>query len=458
MDDYGTVLEEKLLVSLVKECDKALSDVSWSRRASGAAALNELADLRILAPLQSRKKSGKPDNLFLGSERSERRRQGSQIALTILVKVLGGSRLWSGKNEVAKAAVRIASNWSTEDCDEGEATSTSGAVTKENPVSLESKVDCNDLFVGDDWFRQEHEDDLDVEPMQTAKKELEDGNIESDLAEGSDVDGIAAAVVEDALRLVPVTFVGLCRLLVTQAFPTSRVLLSVSEEDVLPYRAAVLQALTDLLNSVDGNDLGDALKRTVYETISQNLLPVFDAVSVSSEGTLKEPPLVVARSLDCFAACLWRGIGSESDTVDPLELAKIVFRCLEQPAWTVRESATLCNSSLVLRCHLLPLCQFELPALMVTCASQVAKDRKFWRVRLAGMKLLHSLVTRTGNAPVGDSMTTSNVAARERQEFLESMLPHKEKILKLAKLSLSDPEAKVTALASEALKAMTWWP
>jgi hypothetical protein len=38
------------------------------------------------------------------------------------------------------------------------------------------------------------------------------------------------------------------------------------------------------------------------------------------------------------------------------------------------------------------------------------------------------------------------------------MLPHKEKMLELAKQSLSDPEAKVTALASEVVKAMDWWP
>ena len=46
----------------------------------------------------------------------------------------------------------------------------------------------------------------------------------------------------------------------------------------------------------------------------------------------------------------------------------------------------------------------------------------------------------------------------DRGELLESMLPHKEKMLKLAKYALGDPEAKVTALASEIVNAMAWWP
>jgi hypothetical protein len=460
VDDYGTVLEEKLLLSLVKECDKALTDVSWSRRASGAVALRELADLKILAPLLARKQSGKPDGLFPDSERSERRRRGSQLALTVLVKLLAGSRLWSGKSEVAKAAVRIASNWSTSKDEEDEPMSTAGSASLEKPVILESKGSCNDLFVGDDWFRQEHEDEADIERTDTSENGLQDADMESDVGDFSDVDATADAVVEDTPPLVAVTFIGMCRLLITQAFPTARALLSVSEDEVLPYRAAVLQSLTDLLNSLDGFMEGDALRRNVYDAISESLLSVFNAVSVSSEGTLKEPPLVVARSLDCFAACFWYGIGSENDAVGSMELTKILFQCLEQPAWTVRESATLCCSSLVLRCHTSPLRQYELLSLLVTCVSQVVKDRKFWRVRLSGMKLLQSLVSRAGNASLSGtvSITEGDIATRERQEFLESMLPHKEKMLELAKQSLSDPEAKVTALASEVVKAMDWWP
>ena len=166
---------------------------------------------------------------------------------------------------------------------------------------------------------------------------------------------------------------------------------------------------------------------------------------------MKEPPFFIARSLDCFATAFWNGIGSDEDEVDTMALSKLFFQCLEQPAWTVRESACLCCSSLVLKSHAIPLRHYETISIMVACVSRAAKDRKFWRVRLAGIQLLHSLVDRAGKS-------NGSTSDRERQELLESMLPHKEQMLKLAKQSLGDPEAKVTALAGEIIKAMTWWP
>ena len=141
--DFGTVIEEKLLLELVKECRKALADVSWSRRASGASALNELAANQILAPLANRKDSDKTD---LDSQRSERRRVASHLALDALVKLLSGPRLWSGKSEVTKAVVRIASNWGS-----------SSSQNVSNPVAIKTELNF-DLFVGDDWFKQSHED------------------------------------------------------------------------------------------------------------------------------------------------------------------------------------------------------------------------------------------------------------------------------------------------------------
>jgi hypothetical protein len=41
---------------------------------------------------------------------------------------------------------------------------------------------------------------------------------------------------------------------------------------------------------------------------------------------------------------------------------------------------------------------------------------------------------------------------------LEAMLPQKEKMLKLARQALSDSEAQVTALSSDIISAMAWWP
>ena len=85
--------------------------------------------------------------------------------------------------------------------------------------------------------------------------------------------------------------------------------------------------------------------------------------------------------------------------------------------------------------------------------------------RYAGLRLLHALVTRGGNPSdhsVSLSVTTTTVPqnpeARDRQLLLEAMLPHKETMLKLARQVLSDSEAKVTALSSDILSALSWWP
>ena len=145
IDDFGTVLEEKLVDSLVKECANALQDVSWSRRAAGAAALMELAKIGILSPLP---KLQVKKSIYSQSDlaRLERRRKNSHAALMSLVRLLAGVRLWSGKSEVVKATVKIAENWSNSFLETnglGE-----GDLTTSHIIATEG--DANDLFVGDD--------------------------------------------------------------------------------------------------------------------------------------------------------------------------------------------------------------------------------------------------------------------------------------------------------------------
>mmetsp|Transcript_36456 Transcript_36456/g.48253 ORF Transcript_36456/g.48253 Transcript_36456/m.48253 type:complete len:106 (+) Transcript_36456:4474-4791(+) len=89
----------------------------------------------------------------------------------------------------------------------------------------------------------------------------------------------------------------------------------------------------------------------------------------------------------------------------------------------------------------------------------------FNRIRYAGLKLLHTLVSRVGSANQHSSVAavpsnnkcTSNAQA-DRQLMLEALLPHKEKIIKLARASLSDNEAKVTAVATDICGTVAWWP
>ena len=78
-------------------------------------------------------------------------------------------------------------------------------------------------------------------------------------------------------------------------------------------------------------------------------------------------------------------------------------------------------------------------------------------IRLAGLELLEGIVGRAGVA------TTSNLGGgsekeQEKQLVLESLLPEKERIVKLCKSTLADSEAKVTALSSSILSSMAWWP
>jgi proteasome component ECM29 len=99
-DNFGSLLEENLLIQLVSECVKALNDVSWSRRVTGAVSLRELAEREILSPVLQ---TTKQDSLNQRMLRSKRRAQASNVALVNLVQLLARTRLWSGKLYVCKS-------------------------------------------------------------------------------------------------------------------------------------------------------------------------------------------------------------------------------------------------------------------------------------------------------------------------------------------------------------------
>ncbi|KAL3928085.1 MAG: hypothetical protein SGBAC_012800 [Bacillariaceae sp.] len=437
--DFGTVLEEKLLLELVLQCKKALADVSWSRRASGASALRELADNQILAPLANRKESDQTD---LDAQRSERRRIASHLALDSLVKVLSGPRLWSGKSEVTNAAVRIASNWASEN--------------GSSLLKMKRESNC-DLFAGDEWFKQSHEDVMDAVENEASQNAAQSPQAETSPGDLSDMETNLQDEQQDdnqayAASLVPVNFLGLCQLLIVQGFPSKRSCMAVSDEEILPYRSGALEAFKDLLGSLGSTPDDDDLRKGVYESTSEKLLSVFNFDVGAVKEKSKEPPLVVARSLDCYGASLCPRVGSKDDVVDSVATAKMLLQCLEQPAWTVREAAAMCCASLVSKSDELVLCQFDFLSVITSIVTKEMKDRKFWRVRLAGMKLLHSLVIRVPKGAQNSSSSNvgpNNDGAVSNQEILESVLPHKEAIMLLAKRSLSDPEAKVTAVGSQ---------
>lgn len=72
------------------------------------------------------------------------------------------------------------------------------------------------------------------------------------------------------------------------------------------------------------------------------------------------------------------------------------------------------------------------------------------RNRYAGLTLFRSLVQRAGHSTATHK--------QEERDILEALLPHKERIIAQLRSCLQDPEAKMTALSTEILSAMAWWP
>jgi hypothetical protein len=67
--------------------------------------------------------------------------------------------------------------------------------------------------------------------------------------------------------------------------------------------------------------------------------------------------------------------------------------------------------------------------------------------RVAGLKILANLVKRTGGG-----------TEERHQLVLESLLPHKEVIVRLVRTGLNDNESNVTALSTTIIKQISWWP
>jgi hypothetical protein len=75
--------------------------------------------------------------------------------------------------------------------------------------------------------------------------------------------------------------------------------------------------------------------------------------------------------------------------------------------------------------------------------------------RYSGLNILHCLTSRAGK---GTASASNGSDLQEKQLTLEALLPHKEEMVRLARASLSDSESKVTALSSQILGNMAWWP
>jgi hypothetical protein len=181
---------------------------------------------------------------------------------------------------------------------------------------------------------------------------------------------------------------------------------------------------------------------------------MFDGESLNIEVDKREPPVLVAGAIGCLSSCFWEGMGSSDKAVrnvNPKWLTSILKEAggKLQPAWTVREASALGIAQLASKCNDESIRQHSIVSQMVEAARQSLTDRKFWRVRIAGLEIVKSLTGRAGPSPI---------KSQDKQLILEALLPQKEVILKLVRSSLGDSEAKVTALSSDILSNMTWWP
>ena len=305
--------------------------------------------------------------------------------------------MWTGKAEVAKAAVKIAAKW----------THTDG----ETPLKVEAKdYDDGDLFEADGWFKHTTEESMDVddtdEPMEGKDEPAANDTVDTEKAEGipsddhqeSDVlvdeeepdDEVPneeqANAVDDKVRTL--TYIGLCRALLRQAFPTSRAVLSVAEEEVLPFRAVVLKSLADLLKVLDGkvSENSNALREKIFIYASSVLIPVIDASNGTEQEAKKkkkEAPLLVARSVDALSSCFWIGMDCQQEGISNQQLLKLFEKNggKEQVAWTVREAAAMGGAKLALNSTPSFFREHETVPAFVKCVSQALEDRKFWKVR-----------------------------------------------------------------------------
>merc|ERR1712238_420311 len=121
----------------------------------------------------------------------------------------------------------------------------------------------------------------------------------------------------------------------------------------------------------------------------------------------------------------------------------------KQAAWTVRQMSTMAASRLASNMPPNVLRRNEVITTALNISGQALKDKKFWKVRLAGLELLLALVNRVGNQKI-------STVDSERQLIMESILPYKERIVDMARKNLADNESQVTAIASKLTLAMAW--
>lgn len=473
----GALVEEHVLTGLVRACIVALADVSWARRVAGATSLSELCDINVLSPIPMPAVELASNQSGIETERARRRSKAASLALKACVSLLVKPRIWSGKTEVLKATVNIATKWAVVD----ELTTPALGWSNEFPrpwlpITMGPRGASTDLFEGDKYFETPAGETIGDDVKDETNQEECDANIGDAMINFSEEDKMLAQTNPDASdetsgegESTTVSFGGLCRVLVNHGLPQAQgKLLTNSQDEVLPFRAAALEGVSNLLKTAKGlqNPCSADILAEMYVLLAPQLLTVIDSEGLlikESEFVHDQPPLIVARATQCFSALIWGGIGESGEpNQDVLRIAKIFQNVggAKQGAWTIREAALLGASELASVCPVQSLRNHKLLSLLFECSNNAQQDRKFWRVRFAGLSLMKALVSRTGTGrsslrAIPYAATTTKEA--NEQMVLEALLPFKEDILKTARGALKDSQSEVTAMASDICGLVAWW-
>lgn len=453
-DTFGVMLQEQLLPYLANAMLSALRSPSWSNRKEACAVVIELVEANILSPAP-RSTSGNQNIATKEPERFKQRAKVSSILLNECVKIIRRSRIWDGKGDVCLAASQIAAKW------------TGVAPLGCSRVPLVFRADCESLFEGDNWFKGSDQSNIDVEEagdseyeqLDEAPGQSADEDVALDMSGEQEFDDDAAdqqnssdnELVDTEARCgtPSVNLVGFCRILAEQGMRSGG-----SRESRLPYRVAAFSALSALLKSVVPDESSEQYNSIVeHQSYAYNVIApgLFSFVSGESSCEDKPAPVLVARALECLASAMYDGVGTGSECNDAIVLLKFFSLSTgnTQPAWTVRQMAALAASSLMAKTSSNVVRRNDTILTVLECSSQALKDKKFWKVRAAGLELLLSLVSRVKQRGRNDP---------NNQLVMEAILPYKEKIVGIARKSLSDNESQVTAAASKLTVAMNWWP
>ena len=450
---FGTAIEEQLLTALVGECTSALQDVAWSRRVAGAEALAELCESGILAPMPPPTKVPRKISDH-DLERASRRARSSLHAIGECMEVILRPRLWTGKNKVVSAIGKLISKWSSIDGVKDRfhfGWNGESGQCPWNPITLDN--DVNDLYLGDQRFvhvqmaidddDEEKEEAIDIimnasdnqnsEQLSNISEAEEDVEVETDLVNKLLIEGKSHRTL---------SFVGVCRLLLQESLPTDRKSSNELSEEYQPYRTACLNSVRDLLASLPPSQ--NTVRRPLFLSEEERLLSCLD-------DKAQMEPVLIAGALSCLAACLWKDFGSSndmSDTTDPVQLCTMIGDSCgkKQPAWTVRKAGSLALASLVSVCDRSLLRNPRILSICIGQATYAFGDEKFWRVRESGLRLVGAMIRRTGSSAERDAL------------LLEAMLPHKEDLFLLLRKGLVDTEPAVSALSSELIPLISWWP